>query len=111
MVSQQKSFADYKTSGHTWITLASGEYYPDILEDACKLYQPVLELFGQLLRTSESSVRLFSQISEISEGWMRIQLARVFQKYVSPETPVEMLGSYVVAIFAPTIYQGIFHYP
>lgn len=88
---QQKSFADYKSNGHTWITLASGEYYPDILADACKLYQPILEMFGQLLKTSESSVRLFEQISEISEGWMRIQLARVFRKYVSPETPVEML--------------------
>lgn len=91
IASEQKSFGDYKTNGHTWITLASGEYYPDILEDACKLYQPVLELFGQLLKTSESSIRLFLQISEVGEGWMRIQLARVFRKYVSPETPVEML--------------------
>jgi hypothetical protein len=71
--------------------LASGEYYPDILEDACKLYQPVLEMFEQLLKTSESSVRLFLQISEIRQSWMRIQLARVFRKYVSPQTPVEML--------------------
>jgi hypothetical protein len=86
-----KSFADYRADGHTWITLASGEYYPDILEDACKLYQPVLELFGQLLKTSESSVRLFLQIAEVNEGWLRIQLVRVFRKYVSPETPVEML--------------------
>jgi hypothetical protein len=31
------------------------------------------------------------QIMEIPDGWMRIQLARVFRKYVSPETPVEML--------------------
>jgi hypothetical protein len=86
-----KFFADYKVDGHTWITLASGEYYPDILEDACKLYQPVLEMFEQLLKTSESSVRLFLQISEIRQSWMRIQLARVFRKYVSPQTPVEML--------------------
>jgi hypothetical protein len=48
-------------------------------------------MFGQLLRASESSVRLFLQISEIREGWMRIQLARVFRKYVSSQTPVEML--------------------
>lgn len=85
------SFADYKTQGHKWITLATGEYYPDILKDACKLYQPVLELFGQLIRTSESSIRLFLQISEVRQPWMRIQLARVFRKYVSPQTPVEML--------------------
>ncbi len=30
-------------------------------------------------------------ISQIPERWMRIQLARVFRKYVSPTTPVEML--------------------
>lgn len=86
-----KSFADYKTEGHNWITLASGEYYPDILQDACQLYEPVLVRFGQLLSTSESSLRLFMQICEESNGWMRVQLARVFRKYVSPATPVEML--------------------
>jgi len=86
-----KSFADFKPDAANWITLATGEYYPDILKDACELYKPVLVLFSQLLRTSESSVRLFMQIAEQTDGWMRVQLARVFRKYVSPETPVEML--------------------
>lgn len=85
------SFADYKAEARNWITLATGEYYPDILKDACELYKPVLVLFGQLLKSSESSTRLFLQIAEQSDGWMRVQLARVFRKYVSPETPVEML--------------------
>jgi len=86
-----KTFADYKSDANNWITLATGEYYPDILKDACELYKPVLVLFGQLLKSSESSTRLFLQIAEQSDGWMRVQLARVFRKYVSPETPVEML--------------------
>ncbi|MGO8835874.1 MAG: bstEII [Limisphaerales bacterium] len=86
-----QSFADFKSDGANWITLATGEYYPDILKDACELYKPVLVLFGQLLKTSESSTRLFLQIAEQTDGWMCIQLARVFRKYVSPETPVEML--------------------
>lgn len=85
------NFADYKPDGRNWITLATGEYFPDILEDACKLYEPVLVLFGQLLRSSESSTRLLMLIAEQTDGWMRVQLARVFRKYVSPETPVEML--------------------
>ncbi len=85
------SFADYKAEGHTWITLATGEYYPDILEDACKLYQPVLELFGQILKSSASSEILFMQIVDIKESWMRVQVSRAFRKYVSPGTPVEML--------------------
>ncbi|WP_220594263.1 bstEII [Oscillochloris sp. ZM17-4] len=85
------TFAHYKADAHNWITLASGEFYPDILIDACLLYAPVLEIFGRLVRTSESSERLFMQIADIREGWMRIQLSRVFKRYVSPGTPVEML--------------------
>jgi len=88
---RRNSFADYKADGHNWITLTRGEYYPDILQEACQLYEPVLVMFGQLLRTSESSVRLFIQISEVPSTWMRVQLFRVFRKYVSPELPVEML--------------------
>jgi hypothetical protein len=84
-------FRDYKAEAANWITLASGEFYPDILTDACKLYRPVLELFGQLLKISESSKRLLLEIANVSEQWMRIQLTRVFRKYASPNTPVEML--------------------
>jgi hypothetical protein len=91
MLQNPKSFADYKAEGHLWITLATGEFYPDILKDACTLYEPVLVMFGQLLKTSESSIRLFLQINDVPSSWMRVQLARVFRKYVSPETPVEML--------------------
>lgn len=87
----EKKFRDYKSENANWITLATGEFYPDILIDACNLYRPVLELFGQLLKSSESSEKLFLQTVEITQPWMRIQLARVFRKYVSPNTPVEML--------------------
>lgn len=87
----EKSFADYKKEGHLWITLASGEYYPDILPLACELYKPVLVLFGQLLRSSHSSADLFMAIAGTKAQWMRVQLSRVFRKYVSPDTPVEML--------------------
>ena len=36
-----KSFADYKQDAPNWITMANGEFYPDILADACELYKPV----------------------------------------------------------------------
>ena len=85
------SFAHYKKDAHNWITLANGEFYPDILTDACLLYAPVLEMFGRLVRTSESSERLLLQIADVRESWMRIQLSRIFKRYVSPATPVEML--------------------
>lgn len=86
-----KHFSDYKSDAPNWITMADGEYYPDILSDACELYSPVLVMFGQLLRSSESSESLFAKISDVRQQWMRIQLCRVFRKYVSPQTPVEML--------------------
>jgi hypothetical protein len=91
MKKQDKSFGNYQNEGHLWITLSTGEYYPDILPLACELYKPVLVTFGQLLKTSHSSTDLLMAISESKPQWMRIQLCRVFRKYVSPETPVEML--------------------
>jgi hypothetical protein len=88
---QERAFSDYKEEAEAWITLALGEYYPDILTDACHLYEPVLVEFGQLVQRSHSSICLFTSIAETPNQWMRIQLCRVFKKYVSPQTPVEML--------------------
>ena len=50
-------------------------------------------VFGQLLKTSESSERLLLEISEVKEYWMRRQLLRVFRKYLIPAIPVEMTRS------------------
>ena len=88
---RELSFADYQEDGHLWITLSTGEYYPDILPLACKLYEPVLITFEYLLQSSHSSTDLFLAIAETTPSCMRTQLCRVFRKYVSPETPVEML--------------------
>lgn len=89
--SKEKSFEDYHGEGHLWITLSTGEYYPDVLPLACELYKPVLVTFGQMLQSAHSSTDLFMAIAQTQPQWMRIQLCRVFRKYVSPETPVEML--------------------
>lgn len=86
-----KSFADYREEGHLWITLAKGAYYPDYLVDATKLYTPYLEIFGQLVKRAASSEQLFRDIMAQREQGSRVQVARIFRKYVSPETPVEML--------------------
>lgn len=85
------TFASFKKDASNWITLASGEYYPDILSDACALYGPVLKMFEKSLKTSATSVELLNNIAAVKQQWMRIQMARVFRKYVSPKTPVEML--------------------
>ncbi|HMU41425.1 MAG TPA: hypothetical protein PKE31_20620 [Pseudomonadota bacterium] len=88
-----KTFRTYKTEAqaHLWVTLSTGEYYPDILPSACELYKPVLVMFGGLLQRAHSSTKLLELISEIREPAMRIQVARVFRRYVCPEIPVEML--------------------
>lgn len=87
-----RTFRDFKPKERrNYITLSTGEYYPDILEDACRLYSPVLETFSEILHRSESSNALFMNIASVPNQWMRTQLCRVFRKYVSPETPVEML--------------------
>jgi hypothetical protein len=88
---KEKSFGDYREEGHLWITLSTGEYYPDVLPLACELYKPVLVTFGQLLKAAHSSTDLLLAMADTKPQWMRIQLCRVFRKYVSPETPVEML--------------------
>ena len=87
-----RNFRDFQPEERrNYITLSTGEYYPDILEDACRLYTPVLETFGKLLRSAASSTALMMSIASTPNQWMRTQLCRVFRKYVSPETPVEML--------------------
>jgi hypothetical protein len=91
MAKKEKSFGDYRDEGHLWVTLSTGEYYPDVLPLACELYKPVLVTFGQMLKSAHSSTGLFMAIAETRPQWMRVQLCRVFRKYVSPETPVEML--------------------
>lgn len=87
----KRKFGDYKVEAEAWITLATGEFYPDILPDACRLYEPVLVEFGLLLKSAHSSTDLFTSVMNIQNQWMRTQLCRVFKKYVSPQTPVEML--------------------
>lgn len=86
-------FADYKGDAPNQITMANGAFYPDILAQACELYKPVLVYFGQLVATSASSEILLKEITKLTQTWMRIQLLRVFRKYVSPNTSVEMLKS------------------
>ncbi len=84
----EKTFADYKDEGGRWITLASGEYYPDILVDACILFEPVIIRFGQLIKNSPSSQHLLKQIMTVPNP-MRIQLLRIFKRYVCPVVSVE----------------------
>ena len=86
----RRTFTDYRQEAADWITTASGDYYPNVIEPANSLYEPVLAKFGQLVDMSTSSVELLRHVSDV-KGSMRVQLLRVFRKYVSPSTSVEML--------------------
>lgn len=85
-----KQFEDYSTDAANWITLATGEFYPDVLIDACALYQPIIDLFGKIVSSSDSSIQLVKQIDG-QDQYIRTQLMRVFRKYCAPNIPVEML--------------------
>ena len=87
----ERSFDDYKSDNYSWITLASSEYYPDYLLAATNYYGPVLAQFRTLLTSSATSSILFRNIMNQHNGWMRIQLCRIFKRYISPTTPVELL--------------------
>lgn len=87
----RKAFADYKEENYRWITLMTGEFYPDILPNALLLYTPIITTFGELLKIADSSTHLFLLINEVAKPQIRIQLARIFRRYIAPLLSVEML--------------------
>lgn len=90
IVALKPSFADYAPENHRWVTIVENPFYPDYLDLAIVTYKPVIERFGELLAVSESSADLLRRIGR-EPSHLRRQLQRVFNKYVSPDTSVEML--------------------
>ena len=86
----EKSFGDYKTDNYRWITLGPAGYYPDSVALANQHYGPVLAQFEALMRTAVSSTDLYQKIMA-TKNPERIQLCRIFRKYISPATLVEIL--------------------
>ena len=86
-----KRFRDYSASRAKWITVVKGSLYPDSMVGAIPLYHPIILHFGELLKNSSDSCDLLRRISDVTPQDVRIQLLRVFRKYVSPDTSVEML--------------------
>lgn len=84
------SFSDYKSKASQYITVIDSEFYPDYLDEARTIYGSVIEQFADLADTANSSAQLLTSIVE-KPNPSRTQLLRVFRKYVSPDTSVEML--------------------
>ena len=85
-----RSFDEYKEDKYNWITLGPAGYYPDSLPLATQHYGPFLARFRELMDAATSSSDLFRKIMAV-KGPRRTQLCRIFRKYISPATPVELL--------------------
>lgn len=83
-------FEDFKSEKEKWITFVESDFYPNYLDAARQKYAPVLERFYELLQTAKSSQELFLLITREARE-RREQLWRIFRRYVSPDTSVEML--------------------
>jgi hypothetical protein len=84
------SFSSYKSRASQYITFIDSEFYPDYLDEARTIYGSVIEQFAELAGTATSSAELLSSVVD-KPNPSRTQLLRVFRKYVSPDTSVEML--------------------
>jgi len=89
-VSLLSSFSEYKPRASQYITFMDSEFYPDYLDEANTIYGSVIEEFANLANKASNSANLLRSITEIPNP-SRTQLLRVFRKYVSPDTSVEML--------------------
>ena len=83
------TFASYKTTASKWITIFDSPFYPDSLDEAKILYENVLLRFTEVVEQAQSSANLLEIITKEPDP-LRIQLLRVFRRYVSPDTSVEM---------------------
>lgn len=83
-------FGDYSEEKEKWIRFIESDFYPDNLEAARRKYEPILRRFGELLQLARHSKELYLLIMD-EPAEVRTQLLRVFRKYVSPDTSVEML--------------------
>lgn len=84
------SFSSYKADAFKWITIFDSAFYPDYLDEAKMLYQEPLNCFIELVNKAENSVDLLQMIIE-EPNPLRNQVLKIFRRYVSPDTPVEMI--------------------
>ena len=87
---ESDAFGDFEASPHKWITIFDSEFYPDTLSAARAYFEPIVARFGVLLATADGADALLRTIQQEPKE-RRVQLLRVFRRYISPDTSVEML--------------------
>ncbi len=75
---------------YKYITVFDSPYYPDYLDEKVALHKPTLIEFRKIVKKSNSSSEVLKNINE-RKGRDRVQLCRLFRKFISPDTSVEML--------------------
>jgi len=83
------TFASYKATASKWITVFDSPFYPDYLDEAKILYEEVQVRFIELVDKAQTSTELLEMIAK-EHNPLRNQLLRIFRRYVSPDTSVEM---------------------
>ena len=58
-------FRNYTDAAAKWITFVEGEFYPDSINSAIPVYQPVLRKFGDILREERDSTELLQRIAAV----------------------------------------------
>jgi hypothetical protein len=80
-----------RRKNNSMLTFVQSDFYPNHLEAARAKYEPIIRRFGELLEMAENSAALYNLIMN-EPGSRRIQLLRIFKKYVTPDISVEMLN-------------------
>lgn len=84
------AFADFEQDKWTWITAFDVGFYPDHFPTALAHYTPTIDRFRLLAAQAPTSADLLRLIQKEPPAG-RIQLLRIFRRFVSPVTSVEML--------------------
>jgi len=84
------TFAESEPDRFKWITSYDRKFYPDHFDVALSYYQRHIDRFRELAEKASDSVRLYRDIMKATEP-DRTQMLRIFTRYVSPKTSVEML--------------------
>ena len=85
------SFSDYRENAAEWLTVFETEFYPDILDQAKVLCEPIIRRFAELVGEASDSQDLLRRIAK-EKNPARTQILKAFRRYVSPNTSVEMTG-------------------
>lgn len=76
-----------------WITPIAGQLYPDSLDQAKVLYEPILQRFAELLRSASTSEELLMLIVKEQPEMKRRQMLRVFRGHFGRNVEADNPGA------------------